>query len=160
MTPHQWFSNWKCYNSPIFIELAKFVGDYFHLELLVNSVFEMKLKIVVSLLDIKQIIFAVDFFLLFFSGDLFGIGDGYQIKADVVRGFKISPNVSISLVQEYNNYDEPRCYHHLYEDLCTAITYKKKEQKCLKNLYGRVFLVADVESETWLKSVFHWCVLV
>lgn len=106
-----------------------------------------------SLQDFKQIILAVDFFLIVFSGDLINIGDGYQIKADLVRGFKVIPNVSTTLVLEYHDYNEPSCYDLLYDEICTAISYNKKARTCLKNLYGRVFLEPDPDSETYLKSV-------
>ena len=109
-------------------------------------------KITLSLHDLKQIILAIDF-MLFFSSELFEIADGQQIKADAALGFKVSPNASTSLVLEFNNYNEPRCYAHLIDEICTAVTYKKKERKCLKNLYGRVFLEPDSDSETWIKSM-------
>ena len=104
--------------------------------------------------DFKQIIFGLDFF-IFVCSDLIEVGDGHQIKADAVQGFKVSPNASTSLVLEFHNYNEPRCYDHLFDDICTAVTYNKKERKCLKNLYGRVFLEPDSDSETWLKSMLQ-----
>ena len=80
-----------------------------------------------------------------------------QLKADIFRGFKVTAIGSTSNVIEENVWNENECYRHLFEDLCTAITYNEVEKKCLKHYYGRILLEhADINTVTWIRGV---CVL-
>ena len=79
-----------------------------------------------------------------------------EMKAEIFRGFTVTPIGSKSNVIEEKTLSVRDCYSHLFEDLCTAITYNELEKKCLKHYYGRILIEqADSTRVTWIRSMLH-----
>ena len=95
------------------------------------------------------------FALYFISFAFLNVSQSAQVKVRILNGYKISPIPNVPNLLEIDTANEDyQCIIAIFDEPFTAASFDRRENKCIKNLYGRVLLERDADSKAYIKGTF------